>query len=366
MNAGSGRQAYLDRVRGAAVLIMIEAHVLDSWTRVPDRTTHAFGWAMVLGGFGAPLFLFLAGVSLVLSAESKVRRGDDFNAAWNAVQTRGWQVFGLAFLFRLQAYILTAFYSAMSLLKVDILNVMGPAIAAAAFAGKQVRSKTPRAVWFAAIAMGIALATPIVRTMPLLNWFPDPLEWYFRPTPGRTNFTLFPWAAFVFAGAAAGEALSGVRVSDRRAIETQLLMAAVAILVAWIGYRASFLPSIYTPRSEFWTTSPTFFLLRVGLILLCLPLAFFWEAAPWRGIISQWSPVVELGKASLFVYWIHVEMVYGFISRPIKRSLSFEGAILADVLFSAFLFGLVLLKNRLLSARKSPPVPIAGPSPAAI
>src|SRR5262245_63751302 len=117
MKTSSGRQAYLDRVRGVAVLIMIEAHVLDSWTRVPDRTTPAFGWAMVLGGFGAPMFLLLAGVSLAMSAESKLRRGAEFAAAWRAVQRRGWQVFGLAFLFRLQSYILTAGYSAMSLLK---------------------------------------------------------------------------------------------------------------------------------------------------------------------------------------------------------------------------------------------------------
>ena len=72
---------------------------------------------------------------LVLSAESKFRKTGDFSSAWRAVQKRGWQVFGLAFLFRLQSYILSGGYSAVSLLKVDILNVMGPAIAMAAIAG---------------------------------------------------------------------------------------------------------------------------------------------------------------------------------------------------------------------------------------
>ena len=72
-----GRQAYLDRVRGLAVLIMVEAHVLDGWTRLADRPRPGFNDAMILGGFGAPLFLFLAGVSLVLSAESKYRKSGD-------------------------------------------------------------------------------------------------------------------------------------------------------------------------------------------------------------------------------------------------------------------------------------------------
>ncbi len=40
---------------------------------------------MILGGFGAPLFLFLAGVSVALSAGSKVRRGLDAKAASGAV-----------------------------------------------------------------------------------------------------------------------------------------------------------------------------------------------------------------------------------------------------------------------------------------
>ena len=93
MSASAGRQAYLDRVRGLAVLVMIEAHVLDGWTRLADRHSNAFGYAMVLGGFAAPLFLFLAGVSLVLSAESKYRRTGDRRRSWWAVQKRGWQSF---------------------------------------------------------------------------------------------------------------------------------------------------------------------------------------------------------------------------------------------------------------------------------
>jgi uncharacterized membrane protein len=364
MIATSGRHAYLDRVRGLAVLIMIEAHVLDSWTRLPDRSTAAFGWAMVLGGFGAPMFLFLAGVSVALSAESKLRKTGEFNASWLAVRTRGWQVFGLAFLFRLQSYILTAGYSASSLLKVDILNIMGPAIAVAAMAGRMIRARGARAMLFAGIAVAIAMITPIVRTTGLLEWLPDPIEWYFRPTPGRTNFTLFPWAGFVFAGAAVGETIVAARTAAG-VRGHQLALAASATAIMWLSHRAALLPSIYS-HSEFWTSSPTFFFLRVGLITLLLPLAFWWERAPWRGVISRWSPVEELGKASLFVYWIHVEMVYGFISRPLRRNLSFTVAIVADLLFSAFLLGLVLVRNRLVSVRKAPPLTAAGAAQASI
>ena len=118
------------------------------------------------------------------------------------------------------------------------------------------------------------------------------------------------------------------------------------------AYGASFLPSIYA-RSDFWTSSPAYFFLRVGILTLLLPLAFFWERAPWRGKVSHWSPLETLGRASLFVYWVHVEMVYGFISRTLRQSLSFESVLVAYALFTAVLLGLVFLKNRFWEPERS-------------
>jgi uncharacterized membrane protein len=348
MTNGAVRHAYLDWVRGVAVLIMIEAHVLDAWTHAADRVRPLFAYGIILGGLGAPLFLFLAGLAVVLSAESKFRRSGDFAASWWAVQKRGWQVFGLAFLFRLQSYILSGGSSLIGLLKVDILNIMGPAIAMAALTGRMDRRKTTRGVLFGAAAAAMTLLTPIIRTMPEVAWLPDPLEWYVRPTPGRTNFTLFPWAGFVFAGAAVGVVIDSHRLAHTRRLQLTLALAGVAAL--WLAHEAALRPSVYA-RSEYWTTSPSFFLLRVGLLTLLLPVGYAWTSAPWRHKVSSWSPLEEFGRASLFVYWIHVEMVYGFFSRPIRRSLSLEGTLVAYVLFTGFLLALVRLKSWLQEER---------------
>jgi hypothetical protein len=78
-----------------------------------------------------------------------------------------------------------------------------------------------------------------------------------------------------------------------------------------------------------------------------LPLAFFWDRGPWRGKLSSWSPLETLGRASLFVYWVHVEMVYGFLSRPLRRILNFGEVLVAYVLFTGFLLALVVIKGRL-------------------
>ena len=103
---GLQRRSYLDLLRGIAVLLMIDAHLFDSWTRFPDRETAAFGRAMLFGGMGTTLFLTLAGVAVALSAGSKLRRTGSPAAASAAVARRGLEIFLLAFVFRFQAWML--------------------------------------------------------------------------------------------------------------------------------------------------------------------------------------------------------------------------------------------------------------------
>ena len=52
----------------------------------------------------------------------------------------------------------------------------------------------------------------------------------------------------------------------------------------------------------------------------------------------------EFGLASLFVYWVHVEMAYGRPARALQRELSFWEAAVATLALMALLYGLVRLK----------------------
>ena len=110
---------------------MIEAHTLDAWTRPAARTSRHFIHATILAGFAAPLFLWLAGVGAALSAASAERRSGNRWGAVDAVCRRGLELFVLAFLFRLQAFIVSPGSHPITIFRVDVLNIMGPAIAAA-------------------------------------------------------------------------------------------------------------------------------------------------------------------------------------------------------------------------------------------
>jgi uncharacterized membrane protein len=337
------RRAYLDWLRGVAVLIMIEAHTLDSWTRAADRTRTDYTWAIVVGGFGAPIFLFLAGVALTLAAGSRLEKGMTETEVSARAHRRGWEIFGLAFLFRLQAAVLGG-GGLRSFLKVDILNVMGLSILATAMLWGLVHSAVWRAIVLTTAAVATAMLTPIVRVM-TLDWLPDPIEAYFRPIPELSGFTLLPWGGFVLAGAAIGVWLDRARTpaEERRVI---VWLALLGPIVAAAGYGLSLLPPIYRETS-FWTSSPTFFVLRVGVLITAIPLAYAWGT-----MVRGRSSLQELGIASLFVYWIHVEMVYGFLTWPIHRRLTFEQVLLAFAAFTVILYGLVKLKDRMLSARR--------------
>jgi uncharacterized membrane protein len=333
------RRGYLDWLRGIAVLIMIEAHTLDAWTRVDDRTG-LYGWMMVLAGYGAPCFMFLAGIALALGAGSRQRKGLPTDAVAGAARSRAMQILGLAFLFRAQSWLVSG-GPLRSLLKVDILNVMGLSMLAAAVLWGWGRSTRTRAVLLVLAALACTMATPLIRGTPLLDGWPWPLVSYLRPLPGRTMFTLFPWAGFLLAGAAAGLWLDSVQTPrDERRVT--LALGGLGLALAVGGYAASYLPAIYA-QSDFWTSSPTYFFVRLGILLLIVPLAFAWNTRAGR------SPLQEFGRSSLFVYWVHVELVYGVFSRPLHRALTFEAAIAGFVVFSLFMFLLAKAKDRIVN-----------------
>jgi uncharacterized membrane protein len=294
---------------------------------------------MIIGGFAAPGFMFLAGIALALAAGSRLRRGRTPAEAAALARRRALQIFGLAFLFRLQSWLISGGDPVGALLKVDILNIMGLSMLAAALLWSLGRARWDRAMWMFAATVAVAMVTPVVRATPLLSPLPGPIEWYVRPIPGRGTFTLFPWSGFLLAGAGVGLWLDAARTPDAER-RVNLWFAALGLTMAGAAYAASFLPPIYRETS-FWTTSPTFFFLRVGILIVSLPIAYVWNAL-WTGR----SVMQEFGRASLFVYWIHVELAYGVLSGPIHKSLTLGQAFIAYALFTIALFGAAKLKDQ--------------------
>jgi uncharacterized membrane protein len=348
------RLLYLDWLRGVAVLAMVHAHILDSWTQAADRQQRLYYSLQWIGGVASPLFLFLAGAAMAMSAASKARLANQHAAGARAARRRGWEIVVLAFLFRLQAEIL-GFGPLSTLLKVDMLNIMGLSMVAASLIWQTRSDRRTRVVIFAALTALTTMLTPLVRAATGLAVLPDPIEAYLRPAGGYSAFPLFPWAGFLFAGVLVGDLVDAMRVSRRRPwiLQGPLLVTGVSGVV--LATVASYRPALY-PTADFWHDSPTIFFIRLGAVVTLVAVAWVIEGLSERG----WMPLVPfralvtLGRSSLFVYWIHVEMVYGLVAEPLKQAVPLWATQAGWLLLTFALYRIVIWKNRMLEGYELP------------
>ncbi|HEU0094180.1 MAG TPA: heparan-alpha-glucosaminide N-acetyltransferase domain-containing protein [Vicinamibacteria bacterium] len=315
----ASRLGYLDWARGLAVLLMINTHAFSAWTVPEDRATRLFGVARLFGGYPAPLFLFLAGVSAALVAEKERTKGMDSREVRRRARRRGLTVLGYAFVFRLAMLASGGFGRAADLLRVDVLNCIAVSLILAAFAlGRP--SPTDRLVAALGLGAGVALLTPLAWDTSWWRGWPVPLAGYFTGRVPDALFPLFPWTAFLALGAACGLVLAHARARGREAATIGLMAAAgaAAIPIAlWVDRHA---PAVY-PAYDFWHTSPSYVVLKGGVLLVLFGLAFLLDRLPGP------SPLRQLGRTSLLVYWAHLEIVYGkWIAPGLRGVLSVEEA----------------------------------------
>src|SRR5262249_49477349 len=81
-----------------------------------------------------------------------------------------------------------------------------------------------------------------------------------------------------------------------------------------------------------------------GLIMLALVLAE--RADRWVPALgSALEPLERFGRNSLFVYWIHVELVYGYATWALRRHLSVPQLLVAWLAFSCLMYLAVVARG---------------------
>jgi len=346
--SGTSRLAYIDWMRGLACVLMFQTHCYDSWLGGGARKSTFFMWSQLGGTLPAPLFLFLAGISFALVTDKLRQKGLPARQIAKTTLRRGAEIFGLGLLFRLQEFLIAWGWAPWSdLFRVDILNTIGLSMMLMAALCWIVLSATAGTrfvlgIGAACTALTIALLTPLVWTTWRPDWLPWPIESYVNGVhnlgqPQPWLFPIFPWAGFAFTGLAVGFFLLSDWAKKQGAATFVVAGAAgVAVIYAarWLDHQPRQLYAVY----DFWHTSPNFFLIRVGLLLLILAAVYLW--CRWGP--GQWgfSPLIQMGQTSLLVYWVHIEFVYGRFSILPKRAQDIRTASLG--LLTIFLSMLLL------------------------
>jgi hypothetical protein len=177
---------------------------------------------------------------------------------------------------------------------------------------------------FAAVATAvvISLLSPLLWTTWRPRFLPWPLESYINGvhnlgTPQAWLFPIFPWASFAFAGLAVGFLLQTTAAKTRGAT-VFFSLGGIGIVFVELSRWLDALPVQLYPVYDYWHTSPNFFLIRLGMLMMILTASYAW----CRWGLGQWgfSPLIQLGQASLLVYWVHIEFVYGRLSILPKRA----------------------------------------------
>ena len=83
------RFPFLDWMRGLAILLMIQCHTFNSFARMDLREGGPYVLSQFIGGMAAPLFLFMAGMTLAFQMESlRAARAEPAGARWGGAAAR--------------------------------------------------------------------------------------------------------------------------------------------------------------------------------------------------------------------------------------------------------------------------------------
>jgi uncharacterized membrane protein len=347
-----------------ACLLMFQTHCYDSWLGGPARDTTFFHWTRLGGTMPAPLFLFLAGVSVALVSDRSIQKGVTAPQIARSTMRRGVQMFGLALLFRLQEFLLGQPKAPWTdLLRVDVLNIIGLSLVllglfigtmwwswnlAARAPQLLTRLRTRAAIVAALVAAAVALATPPLWTTLRPRWLPWYLESYINGVhifgqPQVYLFPLFPWAAFAFAGFAAGCFLVSPWARSRDFLAVGLTAAAGGAVLA-LGFWLDSRPGQFYAVYDFWHSSPNFLFIRVGLVTAVLLIGY--ACCRWVPALWGFSPVIELGRQSLLVYWVSIELAYGGLSILRKNAQDIRAATLGLLALTLAMITLAAFRNR--------------------
>jgi hypothetical protein len=309
------RKLWLDWQRGLAVLYMVEWHTYDSWRADAVATGRVHDLLATIGGFAAPSFLYMAGMSQLLGDAALERKGVPVPDRRAKAVRRALWLLGVAYLFRIVEFVLGGAFRVpggwQGILKVDVLNVIAISLLAAALltVGRGARAQVLLA---GGAACAVALLAPVVA-----GWDRPAsriLDYLYTPDWQRGIFWLFPWAAFALAGSAFA------RLAQKE--PKPLLWVGIGAALFAGGWLADRLPPVYA-HQDFWRTSPAWVAMRLGGVVATSGLL---QALPASA--DRWlSWLRTMGRHSLLGYFVSIELPYGALSSAIHKRLSLAGAI---------------------------------------
>jgi len=314
----SKRLAFIDLLRGWAVIVMIETHVFNATILKAISVSAPFEVLTFINGLVAPSFLFASGMAYAVTTRRKLPSYLQFGTPLFKQLGRLVFILAIGYTLHLPKFNLGQLLAGVSeeqwliFFQADILQCIAVCLLFLQILLLILRTERRLYLAIGAISVIVLLVTPVMWGTDFLLVSPAPFAAYMNGLH-VSLFPLFPWSVFLFAGAIAGylfsEARAGVRASgspgDSGVLTTRFVGAGVGLLVLSLVLMP--LAWVY-PTYDYWRFSPGFVVLRLGIVLLLCALMFRYEQ---RNGVGPRSPVALMGRESLLVYATHLLLIYG-------------------------------------------------------
>jgi uncharacterized membrane protein len=314
---------WIDQLRGWAVILMIEVHVVNVWLQQGLLP----GWLNFVNGLVAPSFLMCAGYSLALSTF----RSDDRLRPFARSAKRLAFILLCAYALHAPGFTLAAWTvlgtprQFRELFQIDVLQCIVFSLLILQGLARIIRRPLIYAAAALVLALGAALAAPAL-------WRPGVADGWWLPVRGLINgntdqgvaslFPLFPWFAFVALGSVLGAVYRHFRVmshegqarwSESRWLVALAMLGGVLCLWGslqtqdWLGVGAFRANAAGPPYN---TTLPSV-AERLGIVCMAGALLGWVEMirGSWRG--PNW--VQAAGRESLLLYMLHLNLIFGVL-----------------------------------------------------
>ena len=267
------RLVSIDILRCIAILLMVQVHFVENLSARKAPWEWLFDASMVLGNWPAPLFTFLAGLSLVLWLAKERALGKSEADLTKIIVRRGLFIFGVGIAFEF------FIWSPRDVFDWDILPLIGASFVILA----ALRRMPPQALFMLAIL--VVLASPFLRTCSnyTAHWSDAEDTYFARLTLTESllgfvlngYFPLLPWVFFPLMGFALGTYFFGDPTGQRLRSWRVPVCAGLLLTLSALGvFLRDAMPAAihdhYATKITLYPASTTFLLGALGLNMFSL------------------------------------------------------------------------------------------------
>ncbi len=332
----SVRYGFIDLLRGFALVVMIETHVVNAYLPAALRHSWFFFWLTFFNGLVAPTFLFASGFSLMLQGRRNWEAWLHFRPPfWKHMRRLGFITL-VAYYSHLQYFELSKYLHSddpnlwKSTLQVDILQCIVASLLIVHVLVILLRKPQVTAWGGLILTAFAAAATPMMWSRDFTRQLPLSLALFLNPH-GISLFPLFPWICFILCGAFASCLfLKSVDEGGDAGFMRTAFVAGILLIMA--GELGTFLPFSLPGYQNFFTTSPLYVMIRLGCVLIICSTLYALEK------FLRWvpNPIRLAGQESLLVYGVHLWVIFAFLrGKHLGPLLGLERGYLGCFLMSA-------------------------------